>query len=956
MRLRLRPLPLRWLLTFSIFALILPALLLTIHLSQRNGNAQIESYHRQFLHHQLANLQIEVSEHLDENDVVGIGRQVALLATLPEIEKIALLDEHDQILLSPVSGWRGRAIEAVTPHYRAASMQQVRRQNRGTITSNQEKMLTAYYPVRLPAARDTIAQGLNGGIYVEYSLKEPLRQQWRTVLSQGLLVILIATSAGLLLLWLLRHWIERPIQALIEATQSMARGDFHPRFEPTPGVELVRLNHAFRRLGIALARNRQQLHLQQSRWLAHVQSMPLGCIEYDTAFRITAWNPAAERIFGYSAVEAIGQSGHLLIPAELADGAETAWSRLLDHKGDTYLNHANLTKEGRCILCDWHITLLTKADGTVIGAAALVEEVTQREASRQALTDSAQRYEKLFNSVADGVIVLNQQGRIQSLNHAAEQIFGCSQRKIAGQSIDRMIPQFATTIRLDSSLSQLNGAASAHGRRHELPGRRHDGSSMTLQIESTPLEFQGERLFSVVVQDISERKRNEARIERLAFYDPLTELPNRMLLMDRLEQAILHARRSHKNGAVFFIDLDNFKTINDSLGHPVGDQLLRQLAVTFRHLVRAEDVIARFGGDEFIMLLNELNEEPEQAAEEALRIAEKILHQFDTPRLVLGHELRVTASIGMTLFPADSEQPDELIQQADTAMYSAKSSGRNAVRAYLPSMAIAARQRHQIENELRAALPREQFCLYYQPKIDLKSGRIAGFEALLRWLHPRQGVVSPNDFIPILEESGMILEVGQWVIEQICRDLPSLQSAGLLDASRTVAFNVSTRQFHQADFVQKISQTLAEQQVDPGLLECELTESLLLHDTEEAIDKMAALRALGLHLAIDDFGTGYSSLAYLKMLPVDVLKIDRSFIRALPDDPDDVAIVETILAIARQFDFAVVAEGVESEEQARFLRERGCGSYQGYLCTAPRPLPELLERFGTPGDGDLQSA
>lgn len=939
-------LPLRWLLPCSVFVLALPCIALIIYLPLKSGNEQIKSYHRQFLHHQLTNLQLEISEHLHDTDLSGISRQIALFATLPQVQRVVLLDDHDQILLTSNPGWRGRPISMLSTQFDPALMQQVRSQNRGVIVASSTEHLLVYYPAQLPAVRDTIRQGLRGGLYVEYDLTGPLQHQWRAAWAQGSLVALIASGIALLLVLLLRRYIEQPVQSLILATQAMAQGNFRPHFAPMRGVEFVRLNHAFRRLGIRLARSRRQLHAQQSRWLSHISTMPLGCIEWDLEFRVTVWNPAAEDIFGYSADEAIGRHAKdLIIPPDVADQIVVVWTDLIRRRGGARSNNANLTKEGRIILCDWYNSVLTNAAGEVIGAASLIEDVTQRETDRQALVDSTLRYQTLFDSVADGVIVLDDQAGIQSLNRAAERIFGYSESEMVGQSIERLMPQFTTLIK--QRVAQLDDEqATNQGRRHELLGRRQDGSSMTLQIESMSMEFKGRALFSVTVQDISERKLNEARIERLAFYDPLTELPNRMLFMDRLQQGIAHARRNRKNGAVLFIDLDNFKMINDSLGHPVGDQLLRHLSITFRNIIRAEDAVARFGGDEFLMLLNDLSGEREQAVNEALRVAEKILRQFDTPCMVLGHELRVTPSIGVTLFPADSAQGDDLIQQADTAMYGAKAGGRNRVQFYLPSMAIAARNRHQLENELRAALQQEQFCLYYQPKVDLHSGAITGFEALLRWIHPQRGVVAPNDFIPVLEESGLILKVGEWVIEQICRDLNEWRSAGLLGAEQTIAFNVSARQFHQPDFIHKIKQITEQQQVDPALLECELTESLLLQDIEEAITKMAFLRALGMRIAIDDFGTGYSSLAYLKVLPVDVLKIDRSFIKDVPDGRKDAAIVETILTIAHQFGFEVVAEGVETEAQAQFLRERGCDSYQGYLCTAPLPPQALFARFG----------
>ena len=440
-------------------------------------------------------------------------------------------------------------------------------------------------------------------------------------------------------------------------------------------------------------------------------------------------------------------------------------------------------------------------------------------------------------------------------------------------------------------------------------------------------------------RDISPRKLAEDETQRLAFYDTLTGLPNRRLLMDRLSQLMALSVRSQQQGALLFIDLDNFKDLNDTLGHDVGDQLLHQVAVRLTSCIRTTDTAARFGGDEFVVMLEGLSENAGEAAAQAERIAEKILHQLNQPYELIGKQHSSTPSIGIALFSGNQPGADELLKRADVAMYQAKAAGRNTLRFYDPEMQATVVARAQLTADLRQGLLHDELKLHFQPLVD-QSGSVTGYEALVRWQHPQRGVIPPGDFIELAEETGLILPIGLWVLQAACRQLLAW-SAHAATRALTLSVNVSARQFRRPDFAEQVLQTVREIGADPQRLKLELTESVLLNDVEDAIGKMSQLRDAGVRFALDDFGTGYSSLAYLKRLPLDQLKIDQTFVRDVLTDPNDAAIVRTILALARSLDLVAVAEGVESQGQLQFLREQGCSVFQGYLFGRPRPIEEL---------------
>lgn len=444
--------------------------------------------------------------------------------------------------------------------------------------------------------------------------------------------------------------------------------------------------------------------------------------------------------------------------------------------------------------------------------------------------------------------------------------------------------------------------------------------------------------------DITASKAASDEIKNLAFFNPLTNLPNRRLLMDRLKQALVSSSRSGNKGALLFLDLDRFKTLNDTLGHDIGDLLLKQVAERLSHCVRAGDTVAHIGGDEFILLLENLSLDAVEAGAQTEFISNKILHAISQQYQLDVHSYRSTASIGAVIFNGHDISQDQLLKQADIAMYQAKDSGRNTLRFFDPKMQEAINARAELENELRIAIEQKQFELYYQAQVD-NSGRPIGAEALIRWRHPVRGVVPPVDFIPLAEETGIILPMGYWVLDTACAQLKLWQQSSHT-RELSLAVNVSAKQCHQADFVEQVEELIARHGIDPALLKLELTESTLLEDVEGIIAKMVILRKTGVRFELDDFGTGYSSLQYLKQLPLHQLKIDKSFIADIAMEGNGRTLVCTIIAMAHSLNLNVIAEGVETEEQLQFLKNNGCDHYQGYLFSKPvmiKAFEALLE-------------
>ena len=543
----------------------------------------------------------------------------------------------------------------------------------------------------------------------------------------------------------------------------------------------------------------------------------------------------------------------------------------------------------------------------------------------------------VFQSTRDGVFITDLDAGIVALNRAFTEISGYSEAEALGQN-----PRMLQSGRHDQAFyrAMWDSVTDSGYWQGEVWNRRKNGElyQQLLTISTVRDEAGLASRYVAVMTDISQLKRSEAQLDYLAHHDPLTDLPNRLLLQSRVQHAIERAERQREHFALLFIDLDHFKNVNDSLGHPVGDELLKEIARRLRTRLREADTLARLGGDEFVLLLENM-----QMPEDAAHVAQSLLELLQKPFSVgQGRAIYIGASIGIAVYPDDGTTVTELVQHSDVAMYQAKEAGRGAFRFYTEAMSRAAQDRLHLDTRLRRALEQGEFTLHYQPQIDMASDRVIGAEALIRWLDPEEGMVSPARFIPVAEESGLIVPIGEWVLRTACAQAQAWQAAG---HTLSIAVNLSARQLQHADMASRLAGLMAECGLGAGRLELELTESMLVGDHAQTEATLHALKALGVELSIDDFGTGYSSLAYLKCFPIDVLKIDQSFVRDIPQDRNDMEIAATIIAMAHTLKLRVIAEGVETPEQHAFLKERGCDAWQGYLSSKPVPADEFEQRF-----------
>ncbi|MQA20464.1 putative bifunctional diguanylate cyclase/phosphodiesterase [Rugamonas rivuli] len=531
-----------------------------------------------------------------------------------------------------------------------------------------------------------------------------------------------------------------------------------------------------------------------------------------------------------------------------------------------------------------------------------------------------------LESISDAVLMLDHSWKIRYMNGNAERLLQVQRSEVMGKNVWTVFPEAVDGpyYRAYHQAVETNSAVAFE--EHYAP------LNLWTEIRAYP-SAEG---VTIYFRDISERKAIEAQIHNMAFYDKLTGLPNRQLLLDRAGDALSQGRL----GAMLFIDLDNFKNINDTRGHDKGDILLQMVGDRLNAAVRSCDTVARFGGDEFIVLLEDLGPTEEAVAKAAQEVAAKIIHAFVAPFVIEGVDQYSTPSIGVTLFNGSCGTVDEVLKRADLAMYQAKAAGRNNVSFFDPAMQARVSARAALEADMRRALVNDEFVLYYQPLMNM-DGTMAGTEALVRWKHPQRGLVSPAEFIPVAEDSNLILPLGRWVMHEACRQLAQWAN-DKRTAKLAMAVNVSAQQFHRPDFVEQVLEVLAATGARADKLRLEMTESLLLKDIEGTVEKMQRLRAAGITFALDDFGTGYSSLSYLHRLPLDQLKIDRSFIWAAVKEDSGAAIVRIIVALGKALNMSVVAEGVETLEQLNFVIAEGCQSYQGYLFSKPLPEPELL--------------
>ena len=683
---------------------------------------------------------------------------------------------------------------------------------------------------------------------------------------------------------------------------------------------------------LTLLQAHDDLRQRESQLRTLIRTIPDVVWVKDLAGRYLVCNPPFERVLGLGERELVGKSDYDFAPQPLADRFRAGDRRAIETGETQSETFESVSSDGvvrlfevlKAPLCDEH--------GKPTGVVGIARDITERRATDDELRIAATAFE-----AQEGIIILGADQRILRVNRAFAEMTGHAAADVIG-----MTPQqIASSPRAGELLSGIAERVDRDGVwRGEMPARRASGEVFAAWTTVARVHgASGETTHYVVTMtDATERKRAEKEIVNLAYYDRLTGLPNRRLLHDRLEQALAGSARNGRKGALLFIDLDNFKLINETSGHEAGDQLLVDVARRLDAALGAAGGAARVGGDEFVALIEDLSENPREAAALAKETGERILATLNDPYVLACGVRHSSPSIGVAMFGA-GDTCEEVLKQADIAMYEAKAAGRNAVRFFDPDMQATLAARAEAEAALRLAIRERSFVLYYQPQVDC-DGEWIGAEALLRWAHPERGLIAPGDFIPLAEETGLILPIGRWVLQTACEQLKAWSNDRRRRELR-LSVNVSARQFSLPDFVEQFSEILRSTGAPAERLVVEITESVVLDDVAAAAKKMNALKALGVGFALDDFGTGYSSLAYLTRLPLDQIKIDRSFVRNLPGSANDAAVAHTIITLAESLGLAVIAEGVETEAQRRFLERHGCPSFQGFLFGKPMPVEQF---------------
>lgn len=872
---------------------------------------------------------------------------IALVATDPRAEAVLLLDDSGRVLAAHRDAWRGRLAADVLPGFDMRRLAQEKQGRLPTffILSPDGRRVAAMRSFPMPAASQPLRSRRLGVVVISFDLAQA-RRAMRAFVFKARAPDLIATLLLIGLLgWLLHRYLAIPLGNLGRAANALRSGQLDVRVPEQGPQEIATLAENFNAMAHAIQAAQKSLAVSEERLAITLNSIGDALLATDTEARVTLMNPVAESLTGWPQADALGRPvAEVFVIKNALTGVPTE------------IPVARVIREGQVVGLANHTVLLARdgsrhhiadsaapirnAEGELQGVVLVFRDVSEEYQLREALANSELHFRTLANSG-------------QALVWTAGLDMGCDYvnetwLRFTGRSLEQELGAgWAEGIHPDDQTRCAEAYRAAFERREpfsmEYRLRHASGEYRWVIDRSSPrYDTQGQFLGYVGhCMDITEAKRAEAEIEHLAYHDVLTGLPNRVLFLDRLAQALAAARRNRRCGAVMFVDLDQFKRINDVHGHAMGDAVLREVARRLEYHLRQEDTVARLGGDEFVILLPDLAASLEDAGTIVMAVAEKIRSALEHPVSIDGQEYVSGASIGITVFPKNAEGVDDLMREADTAMYRAKERGRNALAYFEPAMQEAVAERFALDHELREAMRDRSFELHLQSQVNA-DGKVIGAEALVRWHHPQRGLVMPARFIPLAEDSGLIVPMGEWVLREVCLLIARLDTEG---RGLRIAVNVSPRQFHQADFVQRVKEILAATGADPSYLTLEITENLLIEHASESVARMTELEALGLRFSIDDFGTGYSSLAYLKRLPLSELKIDKSFVQDVPHDPNDVALVETILSMARHMHFEVVAEGVENEAQLAFLRQQGCERFQGYYFHRPLEMQAWIDQL-----------
>ncbi len=772
------------------------------------------------------------------------------------------------------------------------------------------------------------------------------------------LLTLIVLAFAMLASVLLVSRIVRPLRELSAAVQDVARGDLSVRSLSTSNDEIGVLADNFqvmtqslRERELAMAALNEELRAGQStaqRALHDLQNQKFALDQHaivtliDANGIVTYVNDRFCEVSGYTAEEVIGLNHRFLATGDESDRLTEEFYATVSSGKVWQGELSERAKDGTRFWVDLTVVPFMDSNGAIEQYVGIRTDITEHKRTELDLRIAAVAFES-----QDGILVADSRSIVLRINQAFIDMTGISAAEMVGQPIESLVSArhdeaFRTQVRKSVlTLGTWQG---------EAWGRRTNGDDYPAWISITEvIDKSGASSHYVSsITDITARKAAEAEIQQLAYYDNLTKLANRRLLMDRLEHALANSARSGRDGGLLFIDLDNFKAINDALGHDVGDSLLRQVADRLISCVRKTETVARLGGDEFVVMVEDMSPDISEAARQMEAVGEKILEALNVPYELAGRSYQNTPSIGITLFGGKDTTSDELMKRADIAMYQAKRTGRNAIRFFDPQMQAAVEYRAELGLAMREAIARDQLVLYYQMQVSMGSGPavVTGAEVLLRWRHPKRGMISPTQFIPVAEETNQIIPIGMWVLKAACEQIKLWEGNPGRDHLQ-LAVNVSARQFSQPDFCSRVKSVLDETKINPSRLKLELTESMVPDNIAETIATMVNLSEIGVQFSLDDFGTGHSSLSSLKKLPLHQLKIDQSFVHDIANDPDDAVIVQTIIAMANSLGIQVLAEGVETEEQKEILVNRGCHYFQGFLFGKPVAIQDFERQLGS---------
>lgn len=890
--------------------------------------------------------QARFDKEFRQGELQSVEQEVMTLKLLDDVRLSAVVDQSGVVRYSSNFVMLGQAAPSQLPQFSNNLFQQVVGERTPLLTTNPAgDTLFAYYPLVMNNANSGLRPDDIGVLYVEWSLQRPYlnirHTVWRNLLYMwGIMLVIL-----LLVLLVLQRLVLRPLRALTEKAELIASGQSQEEFQSKGFAELGEFSVALNRMNRALSRSLAEVRDSEQRWVFALEGAGDGVQDCNLVTGVTWFSPQFCRLMGF---------------AQSATVTWADWQAKVDPQDWPYVERrinrhikglSDVCRIEYCLLDDSgelrFILLRGKvveydAEGRATRFIATHSDITPQRRTEDALRSSEERYRMLFDMAQEGIWVLDTDGNTVLVNDALATILGYPREEIVGQPMLQFVaPDSQEFIR---NLLAEEGKTALPNRDCEFLSA--SGRLIHVTLKSAPIfDREGWVVGRMIgIMDITDRLLAEKRIRQQVLYDELTQLPNRRMLIEQLGHEQARSIRHGHMGALLFIDLDHFKNINDSLGHPIGDALLQAIAQRLGQVVREEDMLARLGGDEFVVLLPELDDDCSKAASLARNVALKVQAALAETLEVSGHKLNVGCSIGIALFPLQQDSIHDIVKQADAAMYQAKQDGRNAVCLFSQEMQLYIEQNLKLQMLLPGALEEGQFLLHFQPQLNDRN-ELIGAEVLLRWQEPAMGMVSPQLFIRAAEESGQIIALGDWVLRQACGQLRQWQERGLPASFERLSINISARQFAQDDFALKVDALARENQVEARWLELEITESMLLQHLDQVVAKMQLLTEMGFGIALDDFGTGYSSLAYLRQLPLHKLKIDQAFVRDISSDQNDRVIVETIIAMARLLELDVIAEGVEEEYQLNFLREKGCFQYQGYYFGKPLPADHFYDTW-----------